>query len=164
MLVPYSDLKEAWWFRSLLCWPAFDNQKTVFDLIPAQEKILAKLAKDHYFTKIDLSKGYWQIPTAENSERYTAFVTLDSLYSFRKTPFGLVSAPATFIRIMKTEWTNQCWQLYWRYFDLYYWDLGRTSKSWKRFLDGLKKLISQLDLKMFCWVWGNWNPRSCLGS
>ncbi len=37
------------------------NKITTFDAepIPNQEEIFAKLAKDHYFTKFDLSKGYW---------------------------------------------------------------------------------------------------------
>ena len=55
------------------------NQKTIFDAepIPDQEEIFAKLAIDHYFTKIDLSKGYWQIPMAKDSKPITSFVTHD---------------------------------------------------------------------------------------
>ncbi len=79
------------------------NQKTIFDCEPIadQEEIFANLAEDRYFTKIDLSKGYWQIPMAKDSKKYTAFVTPDGLYSFNMMPFGLVNAPATFSRIMR---------------------------------------------------------------
>ncbi|PIK56474.1 hypothetical protein BSL78_06637 [Apostichopus japonicus] len=79
------------------------NQVTVFDAepIPDQEEIFAQLAKDKYFSKIDLSKGYWQIPMAEESKPLTAFVTHDGLYQFNTMPFGLVNAAATFSRVMR---------------------------------------------------------------
>ncbi|PIK42011.1 putative retrovirus-related Pol polyprotein from transposon [Apostichopus japonicus] len=79
------------------------NQVTVFDAepIPDQEEIFAQLSKDKYFRKIDLSKGYWQIPMAKESKPLTAFVTNDGLYQFNTMPFGLVNAAATFSRVMR---------------------------------------------------------------
>jgi hypothetical protein len=55
------------------------NQVTVFDAEPTpdQSEIFAKLANDHIFTKIDLSKGYWQVPLTANAKPLTAFVTHD---------------------------------------------------------------------------------------
>jgi len=49
------------------------NQITVFDAepIPDQEEIFAQLSKAQYFSKIDLSKGYWQIPMSEESKHFT---------------------------------------------------------------------------------------------
>ena len=40
------------------------NKVTKFDSepIPDQEELFTKLVKDQFFTKIDLSKGYWQVP------------------------------------------------------------------------------------------------------
>ena len=40
------------------------NRLTVFDPAPGNtaEEIFQKMAKKKYFTIIDLSKGYWQIP------------------------------------------------------------------------------------------------------
>ena len=31
----------------------------------ASAEIFHKLSKDKYFSKVDLSKGYWQVPVAE---------------------------------------------------------------------------------------------------
>ena len=75
---------------------------TVFDAEPIrlQDDIFVNLSKAHYFSKLDLSKGYWQVPLTESAKPLTAFITHDGLYQFRTMPFGLVNAPATFSRIM----------------------------------------------------------------
>ena len=65
------------------------------------EDVLAKLQKDQYFTKIDFSKGYWQIPIAEESKPITAFSMTNGYYQFCKMPFGLMNAVASFNRTMK---------------------------------------------------------------
>ena len=71
------------------------NAATVIDSepIPDQEIFFAKLAGDRYFSKIDLTKGYWQVPLSEQAKSLTAFVTHDGLYQFTTMPFGLVNAP-----------------------------------------------------------------------
>lgn len=79
------------------------NQVTVTDAepIPDPEEIYSKLANDQFFTKIDLTKGYWQVPLTEEAKPLTAFVTPDGLFQFKAMPFGLVNAPASFSRIMR---------------------------------------------------------------
>ena len=53
------------------------NKITVFDLEPMVNSadIFQKLANDRYFTTIDLTKGYQQIPVVESDIYKTAFVT-----------------------------------------------------------------------------------------
>ena len=70
------------------------NSVTKFDTEPMSnaEDIMTNLKEDKFFTKIDLSKGYWQIPVAEESKHLTAFSTSDSSYQFKKMPFGLVNS------------------------------------------------------------------------
>ena len=79
------------------------NNITVFDPEPIMnsEELFAKLSKDKYFTKLDLSKGYWQIPVATTDVKKTAFVTHEGHYEFLKMPFGLVNSGATLIRILR---------------------------------------------------------------
>ena len=62
------------------------NKITVYDAepIPNPEEIFSKLATSKYFTKIDLSKGYWQIRLTEDSKEKTAFSTPYGLFQFRK--------------------------------------------------------------------------------
>ena len=79
------------------------NAKIEFDAEPIadQEEIFSQLSKDNYFSKIDLSKGYWQIPMEEKSKKYVSFVTHSGLNKFEVMPFGLVNSAATFSRVMR---------------------------------------------------------------
>lgn len=79
------------------------NNLTEFDSEPMSdpENIFAHLRGSNYYTKIDLCKGYWQVPLDEKSRQYTAFQTDKGLFQFVVLPFGLVNAPATFNRMMR---------------------------------------------------------------
>ncbi len=65
------------------------------------DDIVVKLQKDKFFTKIDLAKGYWQVPVVDDCRHMTAFTTESGSYQFRKMPFGLVNSAATFNRMMR---------------------------------------------------------------
>lgn len=60
-----------------------------------------KLTGHRYFTKIDLSKGYWQVELTDSAKPKTAFRTGKGLFQFKVMPFGLVTVPATFSRLMR---------------------------------------------------------------
>lgn len=79
------------------------NRQTIFDSeqIPDADEMYAKFAGQKYFSKIDLSKGYWQIKLTESSKPKTAFRTSKGLFLFMVMPFGLVTSPATFSRLMR---------------------------------------------------------------
>ena len=79
------------------------NSVTVFDAEPIgnPEDLFVKMSGSKYFTKVDLSKGYWQIKMNETSKNLTAFVTTEGLFSFNRMPFGLVNSGATFCRMMR---------------------------------------------------------------
>lgn len=68
--------------------------------MPRIEEIIARLGSSRYITKLDLFKGYWQVPLTEHSRQYTTFSTPMDLYQFKYLPFGLHRAPAIFQRMM----------------------------------------------------------------
>ena len=47
-----------------------------------EEKQINYLIGNKFFSKIDLSKVYWQVPMTEEAKKYTALITHDGLYQF----------------------------------------------------------------------------------
>ena len=69
--------------------------------ITTAEDLFQKLRQCQFFSKIDLSKGYWQIPMADENVYKTAFVTGDGCYELLRMPFGMKNSGATLIRGMR---------------------------------------------------------------
>ena len=79
------------------------NKVMVFDPepIPNPQDLFASLSKSCWFTKLDLMKGFWQIPMEECDKEKTAFLTPDGKFHFCYMPFGMVTATAQFSRLMR---------------------------------------------------------------
>ena len=116
------------------------NRITIFDAepIPNPDEIFVTLSTDKFFTKLDLTKGYWQVPLEESAKAKTAFLTPKGLYQFKVMPFGLVNAPATFSRLMRTVLTGL--DHVHNYID----DILIHTQDWHEHLTILKRLLTRL--------------------
>lgn len=79
------------------------NAVTKFDTEPMSDidAILTNASQARYFTKVDMTKGYWQVPMREESRPLTAFSTPLGSFQFTRMAFGLVNSAATFNRLMR---------------------------------------------------------------
>ena len=116
------------------------NLVTVEDPAPMStaEDLFGKLGKCQYYSTIDLSKGYRQIPVAKEDIHKTAFVTPHGCYEFPCMPFGIKNSGATLVRGMRKllqDMDNvEC------YID----DLIVYTKDWATHLQVLDKLLEKL--------------------
>ena len=79
------------------------NRVTIFDAEPMSnpEQIISSLTRDLFFSKVDCSKGYWQIAMNHSDIEKTAFSTPSGLFQFLRMQFGLVNAGASYCRMMR---------------------------------------------------------------
>ena len=116
------------------------NKLTVFDPepMPTAEHLFQKLNGDKYFTRIDLSKGYWQISIPEDDIPKTAFVTPDGSYEFLKMPFGMINSAATLKRAMKKLLHGlDNVEFYWD-------DILVHTRTWEEHIKVLQELFTRL--------------------
>jgi hypothetical protein len=116
------------------------NRACVFNAepMPSADEIFAKLATDKFFTKIDLSKGYWQIPMTKSARQFTAFGTPDGLFEFTVMPFGLVTAPAIFTQMMR----KLLWGL--KGVDSYIDDILIHTETWDEHVSVVQSVLQRL--------------------
>ena len=69
--------------------------------LPTLEELMLEMKNAKYFTKLDLSSGFWQIPLDEQSSKLCTFATPFGRYRFKRLPFGIKSAPEVFQKIMR---------------------------------------------------------------
>jgi len=116
------------------------NAITVFHAEPACsiEEDLYKFSGAKYFSELDLTKAYYQIPLTERAKPLTAFPTHRGLMEFTRLPFGLVTACATYIRLMRIVLEGLPNVTF--YFD----NIFIYGISWKEHLDSLRSVLDCL--------------------
>ncbi len=92
-----------------------------------------------YVTKLDLLKGYWQVPLTKRASEISAFVTPDSFLQYTVLAFGMRNAPATFQRMMHQvrSGVSDC--------EVYLDDIVIHSDDWVQHLGTLREVCRRLE-------------------
>ena len=82
-------------FRNLNCASNKDNY-----LVPPMEQLLQMVSDSEMFSLLDGFSGYTQVLVSEEDRLKTTFRTKWGTFAYRRMPFGLINAGATFQRAM----------------------------------------------------------------
>ena len=106
--------------------------------IPRIDDCIDRIGNAKYVTKLDLLKGYYQVPMTMRARTVSAFATPDGLYQYKVMPFGMKNAPATFQRMINNviKDLDYCYA----YID----DLIICSDSWSDHMKHLKGTFKKL--------------------
>lgn len=80
--------------------------------MPTVDDYLARLGEGKCWSKLDIKEAFLQIELAPESRDVTTFITSKGLYRFKRLPFGLVTAPEMFQKVMDQILTG-CEGTYW---------------------------------------------------
>ena len=119
------------------------------------ESVMLRLHGSKWFSKFDLSNGFYQILVDENSRKYTTFVTKEGMFQFIRMPMGLTNSPATFAGAMD-ECLNDL-DIKRENMECYVDDILVHSKTFDDHIEHLRKLFTRLrekDIKL--------KPSKCL--
>src|SRR5436189_6401490 len=90
--------------------------------LPFIDQMLERLAGHSHYCFLDGYSGYNQIPIAPEDQEKTTFTCPYGTYAYRRMPFGLCNAPATFQRCMLSifsDMVERCIEVFMDDFSVY---------------------------------------------
>lgn len=69
--------------------------------MPIVDELLARIGKGMIRSRLDIKDAFLQTELAPESRDITTFITSRGLFRFKRLPFGLVSAPEIFQKVME---------------------------------------------------------------
>ncbi len=69
--------------------------------VPTAQELFARIGKAKYFSTLDATSGFLQVPLTEDSSYVTTFATPFGRYRYLRLPFGICSAPEVYQQLME---------------------------------------------------------------
>jgi len=102
------------------------------------QDIFARVSTGKFFTKFDMTKGYWQIPMKKEDIPKTCFVTPDGAWEFLVMPFGPKNSGSTFVKMMRKLTLGMANVVH--YID----DCLVYTETWNHHLEVVRELLSRV--------------------
>ena len=107
--------------------------------LPFIDQVLERLANFSFFCYLDGLSGFYQIPIHPEDQSKTTFTCPYGTFAFRRMPFGLCNAPATFQRCMFSVFSDlldDCVEVFMDDFSVY-------GAKFSHCLDNLSKVLDR---------------------
>ena len=117
--------------------------------LPFIDQMLDRLAGHHHFCFLDGYSGYNQIAIAPEDQEKTTFTCPYGTFSFRRMPFGLCNAPATFQRCMMSMFSDLVEEVMEIFMD----DFTMYGSSFEQCLNNLETVLQRCKDKQLALNW-----------
>jgi hypothetical protein len=117
--------------------------------LPFMDQILQRVASHEFYCFLDGYSGYNQIEIALEDQEKTTFTCPFGTFTYRRMPFRLCNAPATFQRCMLNIFSDmvEC------FLEIFMDDFSIFGDSFDDFLTNLEKVLSRCEEKNLLMNW-----------
>ena len=109
--------------------------------LPFIDQMLERLSGHKFYCFLDGFSGYFQIPIAPEDQEKTTFTCPYGTFAYRRMPFGLCNAPATFQRCMVAIFHDMIEKTMEVFMD----DFSIFGDSYDQCLDNLERMLSRCE-------------------
>ena len=107
--------------------------------MPRVEEVLEGVGQASFISKLDLTKGYYQIPVQETDIPKTCFICHRGRFEFTRMLFGVRNAPAIFQELMQNVFHDTT-----AYATAYVDDVTINSQTWDDHVQHIRAVLDRL--------------------
>ncbi|XP_048604997.1 uncharacterized protein LOC125582371 [Brassica napus] len=141
-------ISDSKWVSPVHVVPKKATRKDHFPL-PFIDQMLERLANHPYYCFLDGYSGFFLIPIHPDDQEKTMFTDPFGTYAYRRMPFGLCNAPATFQRCMMSIFTDLIEDIMEVFMD----DFSVYGSSFNVFLSNLCRVLKRCEEKHLVLNW-----------